>query len=84
MTIKIHLPPPQEPTTPVRTIMAQELYEQGYIQGFQERFQEGREEVQKSVALNMLKEKMAISLIADVTELSITEVKALQKEERSC
>ncbi|MEM9103423.1 MAG: hypothetical protein AAGB12_13995 [Pseudomonadota bacterium] len=42
--------------------------------------QEGREEVQKSVALNMLKKNMSISLIADVTGLSITEVKALQKE----
>ncbi|MEM9103418.1 MAG: hypothetical protein AAGB12_13970 [Pseudomonadota bacterium] len=53
--------------------MAQSLREEGR--------EEGREENQKSVAINLLKEKMDVAFIAKVTGLSLEKVEAIKNEQ---
>ena len=54
------------------------IEEKGRWKGHQEGHQEGRQERDKEVILNMLKEKMNISVISKVTGLSAKEIKKLK------
>ena len=62
--------------------ITREIKEEGLLEGWQkgrlEGQQEGRLEGQQELILNMLKEKTAISYIAEVTGLTAKEIKKLK------
>ena len=54
------------------------IEEKGRLKGQKEGRQQGRQQGRQEVVLNMLKEKMKLSLISKVTGLSEAEIKKLK------
>ena len=64
----------------IRNTELAEAYEDGYKEGKKEGQKEGQKEVATSVAKNLKKAGFEISLIAEVTGLSVKEIDFLKEE----
>ena len=59
--------------------IAQKAYKKGYEEGKKEGYEEGKRKASKKIALKLLTYNFPIDEIADITDLSIDEIKKLEQ-----